>query len=378
MSTDTEHICEVVRVTGTSPHPGADRLELATFETKDGPSAYQVITGKGNLKPGDLAVYIGVDCVVPKGNAAFDFLFERLDGKGKDKFRVKAARIRGMYSEGLLMPPDDFGKSLSVWPGAFGHDCGEALGITYYVAPVKGTAFPVAGVPGTPKDASWGGVFPVYTVDSLRKVPFLFEQDETVVFTEKIHGTNFRAGYVKGKFLLGSHRTIKTDVRPWWRKLWARIRGETAKGEGYYGEDLWAAAAKEYSLEEKLRGFAPGVVVYGEIFGLTKGGAKVQDLTYGGPTLGLRLFDAYDTKAKEWLSFDRLVTLCGVLGVPMVPVLLTGRYSLDITKQVAEGVTHVGLDTKQIREGVVVRCLEGGPKRRGKWVSEAYHMRKGG
>lgn len=380
MGTDTEHICEVVRVTGIKPHPGADRLEIASFETTNGPTAYQVITGKGNLVPGDLALYVGVDSVVPKGHHAFDFLFERLDGKGKDKFRVKAARIRGMYSEGLLLNMDEFRFEAGPWE--LGTEFDKVLGITYWVGPpTKGTAFPASQGPGTPKDASFGGLFPVFTIDSLRKVPHLFDLDETVVITEKIHGTNFRAGYVKGKFLVGSHRTIKTDTRSWLRKLWDRLRGDKPKETGgYYKEDLWLATVKQYNLEEKLRHFAPGIVVYGEIFGLTPGGAKIQDMTYGGPTLGLRLFDAYDSKAKEWLSFQQLQTLCGVLSVPMVPVLLTGRYSLEIVQQVAEGVTHVfngnTAGISHIREGCVVRSLEAGPRRRGKWVSEAYRMRK--
>jgi RNA ligase (TIGR02306 family) len=373
MSTDTEQICEVVRVTAIKPHPGADRLEVAEFATKDGPTAYQVITGKGNLAVGDLALYVGVDCIVPKGNPAFGFLFERLDGKGKDKFRVKAARIRGLYSEGLLLAVSEvFPKDLV----SLGTSCDTPLGITYWAGPPqKGTAFPAPT--GAPKDASWGGLFPVYTIDSLRKVPHLFDLDETVVITEKVHGTNFRAGYIRGKMVVGSHRTIKTDVRSWWQKAWAWLRRETRKPDsGYYKEDLWLAALKSYNLNEKLRHFAPGIVIYGEIYGLTPGGAKIQDMTYGGTSMGLRIFDAYDTKTKEWLGFQQLQTLCGILSVPMVPVLLTGRYSLEIVQQVAEGTTHVGLDTKQIREGCVVRSLEPGPRRRGKWVSEAYRMRK--
>jgi hypothetical protein len=52
---------EVVRINNVNPHPNADRLDIATFEGM----AYQVITGKGNFKPGDLAFYFPIDSVIP-------------------------------------------------------------------------------------------------------------------------------------------------------------------------------------------------------------------------------------------------------------------------------------------------------------------------
>ena len=81
--TDTEFCAEVVRVSTVRPHPNADRLDIVQFDMATGPAAYQVITGKGQFKSGDLAGYFSVDTIVPTDRDAFKFLTERLDGKGK-------------------------------------------------------------------------------------------------------------------------------------------------------------------------------------------------------------------------------------------------------------------------------------------------------
>jgi hypothetical protein len=50
----------VVRISSIIPHPNADRLDIATIEGM----AYQVVTAKGNFKPGDLAFYFPIDSVI--------------------------------------------------------------------------------------------------------------------------------------------------------------------------------------------------------------------------------------------------------------------------------------------------------------------------
>lgn len=364
MSRDSEFACEVVRVTAVSPHGNADRLEVASFETADGPSAYQTVTARGAFASGDLALYVGVDCVVPRSaGPAFAFLFERPDGVGKDTFRVKAARLRGVYSEGFLVPLHAVGLAEGPWgPGSkLGDECAAALGITYHAAPAP-------GAPGAHADPSLGGRFPVYSVDSLRKVPRIFEDGEVVIYTEKIHGTNFRAGWLGGRFVVGSHRTVKTDARSWWRRLWdwARRRRVAAAGPG----DTWVDAAAAHGLEAGLRAH-PDLVVYGEVFGTTRDGKRIQDLTYGAPVLGLRLFDAYDPAARAWLPWDALLVLCLALGVPTVPVLEVGPWSLARARALAEGRSAFA---DELREGCVVRHPVDG--RRAKWVGEGYRMRK--
>lgn len=387
MSTrDTEFICEVVRISSVEPHPNADRLEVARFETLEGPSAYTCVIGKDQFKVGDLAGYVGVDSVVPlvgPMSARWEFLTKRQDGKGKDRFRVRAARIRGLYSEGILAELDD------AQPQDLGDQLDFEWGITYHEVkrPGGNTSDLGQGKATKVKDHTLGGLFPIYGVDSLRKVPFLFREGEDVVYTEKIHGTNFRAGLLgigvfgAQRFVLGSHRVVKAVGGGWFRRLWrtyvAPLFG--APPSGWYGEDVWGDAALALDLEGRMR--AQGVhcentVLYGELYGLTKTGARIQDLTYGAPTLALRLFDAYDAETGSWLTWPELKHLAQRLDLPVVPELPgPGEYVEMYTRAIAEGTSTLD-PGGTIREGVVVRGRL--DARRGKWVSEGYRMREGG
>jgi hypothetical protein len=363
MSADTEYVCETVRVTGVEPHPNADRLELVRFETTDGPSAYQVVCGKGEFRPGAPAVYLSVDCVVPVGgDPRTEFLFKLQGSVGRKTHRIRAVRLRGVYSEGLLIPDD----------GALplGTDVAERLGVTYYRAPEPGQPSQ-PGERTSTVDHTLGGQFPVYGVFSLKKVPDLFHPGEHVLITEKIHGANMRAGWIDGRLVVGSHRVIKTDVRSWWRRLSDWLHG-VRRGPGFYGTDVWSTAARVHQLGEKLRRF-PGVVCYFELYGLTDSGSRIQDLTYGDPVLGLTLIDARAPNG-EWLSWPELGELSERIGVDRVPVLeYVDWRGLDAHRALAEGQSELAPD--QIREGFVARTLYDG--RRGKLVGQGYLLRDG-
>ena len=98
-SADTEFVAEVVRITEILPHGNADKLEIARFELKrTGLSSYPVIVRKGEYKVGDLACYFSVDCLLPLSHPAFAFL--KQPGSTKTVHRLRAARLRGVFSQG--------------------------------------------------------------------------------------------------------------------------------------------------------------------------------------------------------------------------------------------------------------------------------------
>jgi RNA ligase (TIGR02306 family) len=289
MAADTEFACEVVRITEIKPHPGADRLELAHFEMKDtGPAAYTVVVRKGEYKVGDLAVYCSVDCVVPlvgPESERWAFLKERLDAKDKPVYRIKAARLRGVYSEGILANNVHAADCCPSHAYQFGAEVAAEWRISYYSPGPK--SGPTAPGTATGKKterkrlAQVKAMVPEYSVVSLRKAPFLFETGEPVVVTEKIHGTNFRFGWIPAgrgyEWFLGSHRTVRTAHETFLErianklKFWKRHK----QSLGYYGEDLWSAFAAGESLAARSRNYA-GIVFYGEIYGMTESGKEIQ------------------------------------------------------------------------------------------------------
>jgi RNA ligase (TIGR02306 family) len=354
---DTEFSAEIVRITQILPHPNADRLEIARFEMKGlGETTYEVVTRKGETKPGDLRAYFSVDCELPTAHPDFKFLTERLDGAGKTTYRLKAARLRGVFSQGLLVPcPEGF---------EFGQPVAEHFGVTYYSPPEKGSSGTAPSASAKPKAQPC----PVYGVDSIKKMPNLFHDGEAVLVTEKIHGTNFRFGWVPKKFLgirigwkfvVGSHRVMK---------------GNNKTGH-YYGQDLWQQAADAWELAERTKKHK-GLVFYGELYGYTFDGSRIQDLTYGvlpdeGPRLAV--FDVRDVVRGFWYGPFERGDVCTDLDLPLVPTLMA-NYPYSRELPLIWEATASSLDPLTIREGVVIEAM-GGPRRKAKWVSQAYLLR---
>jgi len=87
---------EVVEIEEVIPHENADRLELAKVY------GYYVVVGLGEYKAGDHAVYFPVDSILP--DDLRDFIFT--GGKITPVSRIRAAKIRGAVSQGLLVSID--------------------------------------------------------------------------------------------------------------------------------------------------------------------------------------------------------------------------------------------------------------------------------
>lgn len=352
-TTDSEFTAEVVRIVEVVPHGNADKLEVAHFELKgSGPTVYDVVIQKGSYKCGDLAAYFSVDCILPLSHPDFSFLTSRLDGAGKTHYRLRAARLRGVFSQGLLV---------NAPAGAqFGDPMAESFGVTYYRAPE-----PVSTGPTAPTARPRVQPMPEYSVESLKKVPRLFEEGELVVVTEKIHGCNFRCAWVRRKlfgipfgwkWVVGSHHAIKGDGRG-----------------GFYGEDVWIQAAEDYDLKDLLRAHK-GFAFYGELYGYTPGGKALQDLTYSVPpkTARLAFFDVKKISGNEWLDASDRFRLLDELGLPSVPIVATDAYGPHMLAW-AEGKSVI--DGKTQREGVVIEKLTG-QRKKAKYVGQGYLTRK--
>lgn len=168
MSEISEHTAEVVEVGELIPHPNADNLSIVLI------GDFQCIVRTNDWQCGDLAIYIEPDSIVPE-TKEFEFLGEHR--------RIKARKLRGEWSVGLLIPAPEGAK--------VGDDYMKQLGITHYDPPVKGD-FNTGGENVKPpriSEHSTAGLFtPVYDVLNFRKYSERFQAGEEVIVTEKIHG----------------------------------------------------------------------------------------------------------------------------------------------------------------------------------------------
>jgi len=305
-------IVEVAEIQKVLPHPNAERLELAHVK------GWQCVIPKGKYIAGARITYIPPDSVLPLQ------LSERLGiTKYLSKGRVRCARLRGEPSFGVIMDVED-----SAWP--IGLDVRERYGITTYVPPVRTSV----------GDAERSHpLFVSYTdIENMRNFPDVIAPGEEVVATEKIHGTNCRVGVITEE---GGTRTEMAGSKGVRRK---RPADEKLAADLYWHP--WSVAAIRALLEEQAADHRQ-VILFGEVYG------KVQSLRYG--VEGGIGFAAFDLLVDgKYLGYDKFVEYCARHGVATTPPLFRGAFSLEKTRELAEGkTTMAGAD--HIREGVVVR-----------------------
>lgn len=298
------HNVQVVEIREVRPHDNAERLEIIPV------GGWQAVVKKGMFKVGDRAVYIEPDYTVPTTRPEFSFLAK----DGKDRHRLKAVRLRGVLSYGLLIPVPDELAGVPVSANVM-----EELGIERYEPPVTS-----AGADDLPAD-QWPEVYSSkFDIESLQNHPGLFRDGESVIITEKIHGANARYVFSGDAFYIGSRtRWLKPDVNHIWKR----------------------AADRTPELEEFCRRF-PGLVVYGEIYG------SVQSLKYGA-ALGEVHFRAFAALDKgRWCDMGALFGLFDLHKVPTAPILYEGPFSEAVVKAIAEADSK--LCDGQMMEGVVI------------------------
>jgi len=338
------------------PHADADALELAQV------GLYRAVVGKGVYKTGDYAIYIPEQAILPAPLIEELGLTGRLAGKQHD--RVKAIRLRGELSQGIVCRPSalaDIPASLEAHAG-WRTDFAEALGITKWVPEIPAH---MAGVMVEAPDLMrW------VDIENIKRYPDIFDPGELVQATEKVHGTCClttvtAAGevLVTSKGFGGKGLAIaESDTNLYWRAVRAHSVAQVAQNIlKHFGADR--------------------VGVFGEVYG-----QGVQDLGYGvnaGITPGYAAFDiAVDMPGVgvRWLDRHEFLEFAEIL--PTVPVLFEGPYDEARLLELAEGSTVVGAGA-HIREGLVVRPVverrseATGGRVIAKFVSGAYLTRKG-
>jgi RNA ligase (TIGR02306 family) len=341
------------------PHNNADALELAQV------GEYRAVVPKGVYVTGDYALYIPEQAILPGPLIEELGLVGKLAGKAKN--RVKAIRLRGEVSQGIVCRPEalhlDWDPDNDMLRDD--EDYAEELGIEKWVPEVP--AHMSGEVEAAPELIRW------VDIENLQRYPDIFRNGEPVVATEKIHGTCclFTYDMESGQVWVSSKGHGEKNL--------ALVESET----NLYWRAVRAAGLKEKAQQlanyASVAAYVKRIAIFGEVFG-----AGVQDLHYGAnvgrnETLGYR---AFDIKLDDnWIEAREFQEVCERLLLPTVPVLYSGPFDLEALKAVASGKTEVGGDN--IREGVVIRPADEeyspitGGRKIAKLISPAYLLRKG-
>lgn len=338
----------VVRIRDIEPIPGADAIELAVV------GDYRSVVRKGQFSPGDKAVYLPEAAVLPESLIETLGLTGKLAGSQKN--RIKAMRLRGCLSQGILyseVPPD----------ADEGDDLANHLGIVKYEPPIPASmAGDVASKFGLPLK---------YDIENFKRFPDALQEGELVEMTEKAHGTFCGVAVIHG---LDDQEMFGGDGLVY-------SKGQGAKGLVFKDVpsntgNVYVAAARSLGLHDRIRSVFPGKTVHvlGEVYG-----AGVQDLTYGRKDRAFAAFDIWVDG--RFLDRQEFAAACAEMRVDRLPVLYSGPFSKAVMLEHTAGKTVVG-GGAHIREGVVVvPVVERRDDTLGrvilKSVSEDYLLRKG-
>lgn len=356
------------------PISGADKIEVAKV------LGWECVVKKGEFKVGEKIIYIEVDSVMPE-TPEYEFLRDR-------KFRVRTIKLRGQISQGLVLPlypalPEYVNGKKQIYE--VGEDYSEYLGITKYLSPsereeITQTERKLANEKNKLKKFmmrySWfrrlllskkqkvGFPYWVSKTDEerIQNIPHVLEQfkDKEVYITEKI---DYQSVTFTGKMLPNNTPLIGKFLPKKFKFIVCSRNFITNDKNSLY----WRIAEK-YNIEKILKE-NPTLTIQGE-----QGDTKIQGNKYGitGPTMWV--FNIIDHTKDYHYNWYEMKSFCDKYGLNIVPIIripehgLLANYStlksLGSTVQelveFSKGKSVVNPNVE--REGMVVRCIEGGKK----------------
>ena len=357
--------CYVARIGEIVPIPGADNIELVLA------GGWQAITKKGDYEVDDLVIVATTDAVIPQELSDAMNVTNYLR-KGQ---RVRTVKLRGMYSECLIIPfvyAEKLTHPKAKW--AEGTDMMDLFKIYKYEPPVREVV--VSG--GRKVKYKDNPLFYVYhKFPNLKNVAGLFTEEDEVEISRKIHGTNARYGVVKKKKISLWDRVRKFFGNEWVEYEFVYGSHNVEKGsdsQGYYGTDVWKEVADKYNIKENLwtlfRNYKEvgdikeGIIIYGEIFG--PGIQKNYD--YGLTELKYNGFDVQIDG--EYCDVKSSFMLQSMLGLDYVPVLYYGKWSQEVQDSFVFNNYIEG--TKVPHEGVVIKHISGNRHKVAKVINPDY------
>lgn len=364
---NSTHKVEVVPVR-LERHPNADRLSVVkvfgytvctgTAEWLARPMADFEHAGEG---PYRLGAYVPPDSLCPINRPEFTFLADQ--DKGDGFARIKAKKLRGVVSFGLLVPAP---------PGSkIGDNVADILGVKHYEPPLEEEQ-------GAKRFAMGGEVAPgpnvhtvKYDVDAFRRYHQVFQQGEPVIVTEKVDGSSAKYVFHDGQIHCSSrtewkreypsyeHLTVESLIAKGCEEEKAREVVERLQNKPVKKNLWWYALERCPSLRAFCEAY-PDYVVYGEVFG------RQGKLKYTNDPDEV-FFAAFDIMTNgRWMDGEEARKLLEIYEVPVVPLVLpqlskvltyTIPYDFDTICSLAEGPS-LWRGANCLREGVVVKPVK--------------------
>jgi RNA ligase (TIGR02306 family) len=111
-------LASIETVVSSVPHPAADSLDIIKV------LGWQCVTKRGQFSDGQRVVFIPIDTLLP------DAPWSAFLKKGDKPIRLRTIKLRGEYSQGLVLPVDVLPEGVQGWN--IGADVGGELGVKKY------------------------------------------------------------------------------------------------------------------------------------------------------------------------------------------------------------------------------------------------------
>lgn len=261
------------KVDKISPIEGADKIEVATV------GGWNCITKKGVFKENDYGVYFEIDSFLPI-EKKYEFLRkgcykkykEVVQDRRQEGFRIRTMKLRGVLSQGLLLPISDF-PEIKDHCYSEGQDLTELLRVEKFDPPVP------ACLSGAIK-----GRFPEFLQktdeERIQNLSEYFERYKDLTFeeSEKLNGSSCSLFYNNRVFGVCS------------RNLELKESEDNA---------FWKIA-KKYGIKERLEKFGKNICLQGELIG-----PGVQKNPYQLSENEFRVFNIWDIDNRIYLTSEQ-------------------------------------------------------------------------
>lgn len=355
-------VCFVGKIESINEIENCDRIVQAII------SNWECVIQKDKYSVGDLVVIATTDAIIPFELAEKLGVVNYLKNRKKtNQYTVRTTKFRGVYSSALIISNDTRGLKE-------GTDCMEIYNIYKYEEPAVQLTLSSGKRVRYHKNPNF---HVYYKFPNAKNAPGMFTEEDDVVITNKIHGTNVRYGIVKKPKL-----SLKDKIKRLFGNKWIEydfVYGshnveKGSESQGFYSTDVWRTVGDDINIKEILwKNFKrihsygnrkEGMILHGEIYG--KGIQKYYD--YGFGNLQVAFFDVeIDGK---YLCNEDFRDMMDYMGLPRVPVLYKGKFNEDKVKELQNDRFIEG--TKIPEEGCVVKHISGDRAKIAKYINPAY------
>ena len=330
------------KITNIVPIENCDNIALGIVD------GWTVIIKKSEFSIGDSCVFFEIDSFLPL-EPRYEFLKKTTKFDGKEGYRIKTMKMKGVLSQGLALP-------LSMFPEVSTND--DDITNRLNVIKFDLEQFYGANTAG-PRERKYGS-FPTFIPKTdqprIQNMTHMFLTHKATTFEEtlKLDGSSMTCYKIPNKPTLfqrvlaffgkqlPTHKfgvcSRNVDLKPSDNKV--QTFDNFGKKSVYAQSDFWATAIK-MDIENKL---PIGYAIQGELIGpqIQANHEKVSSLDYF-------VFDVYDINKKQYLTPEARREFCKQYNIQHVPV--TNESATPLQMSLEELLAHV--DTESMNPGTV-------------------------